>query len=100
MEKNSFHRNLRAGQACIFFRTLHKAGVFAFPRGDELTIESHFGDSIITLNCIAAIVYEFSTSHPWDKVRQAQQAFCHNLPVCYTATFVFIILRMGLFALM
>ena len=60
LEKNSFYRNPRADQACGFFWTLRNAGVLAFPRGDELTIENHFGDSIMTFCCIAAIVYEFS----------------------------------------
>ena len=48
--ENSYYRNPRAG----------KAGVFAFPRGDELTIEKHSGDSIMAFCCIVAIVYEFS----------------------------------------
>ena len=60
LEKNSFYRNPRADQACGFFRTLRKAGVLAFPKGDELTIENHFGDSLMAFCCIAAIVYEFS----------------------------------------
>ena len=37
-----------------------KAGVLAFPRGDGLTIENHFGDGLMAFCCIAAIVYEFS----------------------------------------
>ena len=52
--------NTRADQTRRLFRTLRKAGVLAFPRGDELTIENYFGDSLVALCCIAAFVYEFS----------------------------------------
>ena len=37
--ENSFCRNPRADQACGIFGTLRKAGVLAFPRGNELVSE-------------------------------------------------------------
>ena len=43
-----------------FRNALRKAGVLAFPRGDELTIENHFRDSLVANFCIVAIVYELS----------------------------------------
>ena len=66
--ENSFCRHPRAGQACGFFGTLRKVGVLAFPRGDELTIENRFGDSLVADSCIAAIVYELSHSTSLRKI--------------------------------
>ena len=60
--KTGFYRNppCRADQAYGFFGTLRTAGVLTFPRGDQMAIENHFGDSIMASCCIVAIVYEFS----------------------------------------
>ena len=62
-----FCRNPRVDQSCRIFRTLREAGVLAFPRGDELTIENHIGDILMALCCIVAIVYEFSHITPLRK---------------------------------
>ena len=58
LEKNSFCRSPQADQACGLFSTLRKAGMLAFPRGDGLAIENHFGDILMAFCCISAIVYE------------------------------------------
>ena len=58
------------------FRTLRKAGVLAFPKGDELAIESYFGDSLMAFCCIAAVFYKFPHITSWLNKLRAKIRLC------------------------
>ena len=77
LEENSFRSNLRAD----------KAGMLAFPRGDELTIENHYRHIFMAFCCIVAIVYDFSHLTSWRKVREANQAPCQNFACMVVRTY-------------